>query len=203
MKKKNFREEKSQETKAKIYKSAEELFSRYAFHEVSVDRIVRHAGVAKGTFYVHFESKDALISELISSYVSRADTNYRTYLESLPCALPTEEIILSLISKIADVLTNEIGYDNMKTVYRAQISKDIQTNAVMQYGRQAYKLFEHVLETGIRRGELKTELPPDILARHFMMAFRGIAYEWCVRYPDFDLKAQAIEHFRLLISGLR
>lgn len=200
---KNLREEKAAETKNKIYKSAEELFSKYGFNDVSVNNIVEHANVAKGTFYVHFESKDALIAELINDYVGKIDMDYRAYLESIPSNLSTEEILFSFIEKIADVLTNKIGCDNMKAVYKAQIAKDIHPDAIMGYNRLLYKMFENILETGIGRNELKTNLPATILARHFMIAFRGITYEWCVRYPEFDLKAQTKQHFELMISGLK
>lgn len=38
-----------------------ELFSRYGFHSVGLDRVIDLAGVTKTTFYKHFESKDDLI----------------------------------------------------------------------------------------------------------------------------------------------
>jgi AcrR family transcriptional regulator len=197
------REEKSAETKNKIYKSADELFSKYGFNDVSVKDIVELAGIAKGSFYVHFESKDALIAELINDYVGMIDTDYKTYLESVPANLPTEVILLSFIEEIANIMNDKIGFVKMKAVYKAQITKDIDTDTVMDYNRQIYKMFENILEIGIRRNELKTSIPPDVLARHFMMAFRGITYEWCIRYPEFDLKTQAIQFFKLMISGLK
>ena len=43
----------------------------------------------------------------------------------------------------------------------------------------------------------------DALTRHLIVAMRGITYEWCVRYPDFNLKEQALAHFQLLLEGLR
>lgn len=55
------RKEKAAETKNKIYKCAEQLFAKYGFYNVSIDDIVEHAGVAKGRFYVHFESKNSLV----------------------------------------------------------------------------------------------------------------------------------------------
>ena len=152
---------------------------------------------------MHFESKDALIAELINDYVGKIDMDYRAYLESIPPNLSTEEIPLSFIEKMTDVLTNKIGCDNMKAVYKAQIAKDINPDAIMGYNRLLYKMFENILETEIGRNELKTNLPATILARHFMIAFREITYEWCVRYPDFDLKAQTKQHFELMISGLK
>lgn len=91
----------------------------------------------------------------------------------------------------------------MKAVYKAQIAKDVDTGAVMGYNRALYKMFSDVLERGIRKGEFKPGISPDLLARHFMLAIRGITYEWCIRHPEFDLKTQATEHFEILINGLK
>ena len=43
--------------------AAEELFGRHGFGAVSVDQIVAHAGVAKGTFYNHFRDKDDIAGQ--------------------------------------------------------------------------------------------------------------------------------------------
>lgn len=37
----------------------------------------------------------------------------------------------------------------------------------------------------------------------FIMAIRGLTYEWCIRYPDFDFKKEAQAHFWLLLDGIR
>ncbi len=51
-------------TREKIVSSAMELFARKGFDKTTVDEIVAKAGVAKGTFYLYFKSKDDLIKEL-------------------------------------------------------------------------------------------------------------------------------------------
>lgn len=51
---------KAAETRQRIFETARRLIMEHGFENVSVDSIVEAAGVAKGSFYVHFESKDAL-----------------------------------------------------------------------------------------------------------------------------------------------
>ena len=194
---------KAEATREKIYKSAEKLFSQNDYNKVSVDAIVQAAGVAKGSFYVHFASKDALIAMLINDHVEIADTDYKAFLDTFQEDASAETIILSLIGTISDELIDKIGYEKMKAVYKAQITKDVDTGAVMGYNRALYKMFSDVLERGIRKGEFKSGLSPDLLARHFMLAIRGITYEWCIRHPEFDLKTQATQHFEILINGLK
>jgi AcrR family transcriptional regulator len=48
------------EARERILRAAYELFSRFGFRAVGVDRVVAEAGVAKTTLYRHFRSKDEL-----------------------------------------------------------------------------------------------------------------------------------------------
>ncbi|WP_278336308.1 TetR/AcrR family transcriptional regulator [Desulfonispora thiosulfatigenes] len=178
------------------------MFTEHDFVDVSIEDITNAAGITKGGFYVHFESKDALIAELIADHVARADTNYKSFLESLPRDIPTSEVLLALIEKIADVLMDTIGYENMNKIYQMLLAGTVDTMAVKGYNRELYTLFHSVLEKGIKQGEFKSTLPAETLSRHFVMAIRGISYEWCIRYPEFDLKEQVVEHSRLLVAGI-
>ncbi|WP_297535764.1 TetR/AcrR family transcriptional regulator [Thermococcus sp.] len=51
-------------TREKLVSAAMELFAKKGFDKTTVDEIVAKAGVAKGTFYLYFKSKDDLIKEL-------------------------------------------------------------------------------------------------------------------------------------------
>ena len=42
------------------------IFSRHGFSESSVSDVIREAGVARGTFYLYFKSKDELFEALLS-----------------------------------------------------------------------------------------------------------------------------------------
>lgn len=191
------------ETKKKLYEIAERLFTERNYSDVNVEDITDEAGITKGAFYVHFESKDALIAVLIADQATRADMNYKTFVETLPEDMPASKMLLALTQKIADELADTIGCENMKKVYKMLLGGTVDTEAVKGYGRELYLLFYSILDKGIRRGELKPALPLEALSRHFVMAIRGVSYEWCVRYPDFDLREQAIEHIRLLIEGIQ
>ena len=173
------------------------------YQSVSVESITRMAGVTKGTFYVHFESKDALLLEMIMDYVNRMDTQYEAFLESLPNEMPTADVMLALVDKIIALMTEQLGCENMKAVYQMQLSDKVNMDAVKGYSRKLYGLFQTVLERGIKRQEFVSDLSQEALTRHFVMAIRGLTYEWCIRYPDFDLRKEATVHFRLLLDGIR
>jgi AcrR family transcriptional regulator len=52
-------------TRDHLFTVAMRLFEERGYPEVSIEEIVRAAGVARGTFYVHFPSKDDVLIELI------------------------------------------------------------------------------------------------------------------------------------------
>ena len=86
------------------------------------------------------------------------------------------------------MLENTFGYKNMTKIYQMLLSETAGTEAVKGYGQELYALVYNIIEKGLRSGEFKSSLPPETLSRHFVMAIRGVSYEWCVRYPDLDLK---------------
>ncbi len=65
-------QEKRARTRAQLIAAASALFAKRSWASVTIDDLVREAGVAKGTFYVHFEDMLALTvavaDELIHSF---------------------------------------------------------------------------------------------------------------------------------------
>jgi TetR/AcrR family transcriptional repressor of nem operon len=56
------------QTRARIIEKARVMFNRHGFEQVSIDDIMREAGLTRGGFYNHFASKDELYSEAVRSF---------------------------------------------------------------------------------------------------------------------------------------
>ena len=190
------------QTKKKIYDTAKKLFLEFGVDNVSVDSIVEAVGISKGAFYVHYESKDALASILITDYVKEIDSDYKNYLESIGNNASSQDILILLTEKVAEILESKIGFENMKILYKLLITKTIDTQSSVSYNRELYKVYSDILERGITRGEFTSDLPVNILVNHLVLAMRGITFEWCIRYPDFNLKEQFLAHFKILLNGI-
>ena len=57
-------------TRARIVESARRLFNRVGFEQVTIDQIMAEAGLTRGGFYNHFDSKDQLYAAAVASYVT-------------------------------------------------------------------------------------------------------------------------------------
>lgn len=66
-------QQRSEETRTKILNSAVKLFSIQGFKAASVDDICEEAGISKGAFYHHFESKQALFLALLDDWLQTID----------------------------------------------------------------------------------------------------------------------------------
>jgi AcrR family transcriptional regulator len=62
--------EHKERTRARIVESARKLFNRYGFEQVSIETIMSDAGLTRGGFYNHFESKDELYAASVASFTS-------------------------------------------------------------------------------------------------------------------------------------
>ncbi|MEX0928573.1 MAG: TetR/AcrR family transcriptional regulator [Balneolales bacterium] len=63
--------EKISDKKKAIFSSALDLIKEHGFHGTPISMVVKHAGVAAGTVYHYFDSKDELICELYAYNRSR------------------------------------------------------------------------------------------------------------------------------------
>lgn len=196
------RKRKSDETKEKIYTSAKELFKKHDIENVSVDSIVKKAGVSKGAFYIYFNSKDELISTFIEECVEKLDLDYSSYLQSLPYDMSSSQKLIKFVEKIADIICHSMGYEMMKLLYQIHLSNHVKTDALISYNRIIYSTLNSIILQGIEQGEFKLEMTAEEFSKHSVIILRGITYEWCIRYPDFDLKANYARHFKLLLTGI-
>jgi len=59
------------ERRQQILAAARDLFARRGYHQTTIDDIVDEAGVARGTYYLYYEDKRAIFSDLIDRFSQR------------------------------------------------------------------------------------------------------------------------------------
>lgn len=56
------------QTRARVVESARRLFNRHGFEQVTIDQVMASAGLTRGAFYHHFDSKDELYAAAVASF---------------------------------------------------------------------------------------------------------------------------------------
>lgn len=100
----NKRTESLERTERKILDAAEALFSRRGFDAVSTKEIAAEAGIAVGSLYYHFTTKDAIYAAV----AKRAFGGPAALPPgSLDTALPAEERLYELIAWFVEAMLND------------------------------------------------------------------------------------------------
>lgn len=89
------RTERGRRTLRKLLDASATEFGEKGFHDASVSSITRRAGVALGTFYTYFDSKDALFRALVHDMSDNVRSSARSALRDDMGALEIEEAALA------------------------------------------------------------------------------------------------------------
>lgn len=84
--------ERGERTRRKLLAAAEEEFGERGFHTASINSITNRAGVAQGTFYLYYRSKDEIFRALVE-HMNRSMRRHLTRaIEGAPNRIEAEKI---------------------------------------------------------------------------------------------------------------
>jgi len=146
---------KGEESRAKIFNAAQELFFQNGVPGTTVADIASHAGIAKGTFYHHFKSKEELVSEFASRWIEKHLAELKTLCGQT--ALPYEQRFSNCISYAAGFARY---YDGLQR--RAGIDAEEYEQYLERFVLRSADIFEPFLEEGISCGFLHINYPREI-----------------------------------------
>ncbi len=145
------------------------LFARYGFRKTSVADIIRDAGVARGTVYKYFSTKEDIFQAVI-----------RREMQDMLCSV-REEVEKESTTRDrlrAAVLTHAAEIRKKVNVYR--ITMDVLSDVIPRTEMEAERLVEEalsiyvwILTEGVRAGEVAVD-DVETTARSIILAFKGI-----------------------------
>jgi AcrR family transcriptional regulator len=193
------RKKKAIATHRRIYNTALKLFEKHGFDNITVDEICRKARVAKGTFYVYFESKDHVVIELFLKNDERVNAIAATELAAVED--PLEK--LSLLMRKA--FTNHVkeGPDIMEVSYRARASLGRTGNPRPIESRASYKTVLSLIEEAQAQGKIRADLGAGDIAHLILRAMEGVLHDWSINNGQFNLVTEAERMGGVLLIGLR
>ncbi len=95
------RTERGRRTLRKLLDASAKEFGEKGYHEASVSSITRRAGVALGSFYTYFDSKDALFRALVADMSENVRTSARSALTEAMRPIEVERAALAAFLRFA------------------------------------------------------------------------------------------------------
>lgn len=177
----------AEERKNEILDVAEKLFCTKGFDHTSTNDILNEIGIARGTLYYHFKSKedilDAMIERLANQIVAKAAIIALD--DSIPVPKRLTRTILSLN------VDNELGDMIMEQVHRPQNALLHQKLENCLLG-QVNGLLTRIAEDGIRQGIMQTDYPAE--AVEMIMTYSYKAFDSMMQYSE-EEEVRKIEGF--------
>ena len=168
---------KGEKTRQAILQAAGKVIGRHGINRAGISEITRDAGVAQGTFYVHFKSK----SDLVIGFVRYINHELRKEIQRVVSM--TED---RRDAERVGMLTFFKFLRQHREIYRVipeceTISREIS----LWYYRTLAEGYVRALKRGMERGEIRN-LPADFAARSLMGFAHFIGLKQMVWNPDPD-----------------
>jgi len=162
-------QQRSEETRTQIIKSAIKLFSIRGYAAASVDMICKDAGISKGAFYHHFESKQALFLALLDTWLMTIDKSIEVSREN---TVPETFLLITDAFPFIFKTANE-GL-SMFLEFWLQASRDekIWQASITPY-RRYHKYFTALIKKGVEEGSF-IEVDPELTARMIISMAMGL-----------------------------
>ncbi|MCK8516439.1 TetR/AcrR family transcriptional regulator [Methylonatrum kenyense] len=182
---------RGERTRCKLLHAAEREFGEFGFHNASVSSITRRAGVAQGTFYIYYSSKEAILRELVDSIgqklrrtlkeatdglATRMEMERQGLLTFLEFAIREKNLYrVVLESQFIDESIYRDYYERLAEAYTAQLqrSQELGETRAGSATAQAWALMGIANFLGLRYSVWEGRLPPAEVVDTVMAFIEG------------------------------
>ena len=163
--------------KQRILQAAEQLFRNRRFHEITLEEIAREAGVGKGTIYLYFSDKEDLIFQ---AAVAGFDEMCELLRQNVGEGVAFRDGLLNMCETISAF------FKKRRPLFRIIMSEGERamesTGAgLRQRWQQRRKTMiqgvASVIARGVASGEIRRDIPPEILAEYLLGMVRTRSWE--------------------------
>ena len=173
------------ERRNEILDVAERLFCTKGYDQTSTNDILSEIGIARGTLYYHFSSKedmlDAMIDRILDEIVRRAS---RIALdESVPVL---ERMTQTILASNVDTKTGDMILEQMHKPQNALMHAKMQERLL----KQLIPLFTKLIEDGISQGLMQTADPEDTI--EMLLLYANTVFDDAIAYSEADKKKKVL-----------
>ncbi|MGC8719429.1 MAG: TetR/AcrR family transcriptional regulator [Thermodesulforhabdaceae bacterium] len=158
----NLFERLPEEKKDRIIQASIEEFAEHGFHQASINRLVTRLGIAKGSIFQYFGSKERLFSFVFDYAIELAKNRLRNVRE-VSSREPFFERLRRIIWAGIDFVEQ---HPNIYRLYLKMIFQDnfpLREELLRKIHLLSAEYLKPLVETAISKGELRSDLDPDFV----------------------------------------
>jgi TetR/AcrR family fatty acid metabolism transcriptional regulator len=181
-----------------ILRAAIRVFARDGFFNAQVADVAREAGVASGTVYLYFRSKDDLLTSIF-------DRAMRGWIAEGRAAIAAEPDPIARLRAIARLHLDRLGRDrDLAVVFQVELRRS--TKHMEQFSatrlREYLGVIRAVIADAQAAGVVRPGLSPTLAAKVFFGALDETATNWMLSRRRYSLVGEADAVVDVLVGGL-
>ncbi len=181
-----------------ILKAATQVFAQRGFFQSQVADIARAAGIAAGTVYLYFRSKDDLLVSIFERTMKETLAEGEAAIAEV--ADPRERL-----RRIARLHLERMGRDrDTAVVFQVELrqSTKFMERFSSTYLRDYLGIIRDTIADGQASGAFRSTFNPTIAAKALFGALDEMATNWILTHRKYALAAQADEVVDLFLNGV-
>jgi TetR/AcrR family transcriptional regulator, fatty acid metabolism regulator protein len=181
-----------------LLRAAIDTFAARGFFNSQVADVARAAGLAAGTVYLYFRSKDDLLISIFERTMTEAIADGRRGIEALPDAV-------ARLRGIARLHLDRLGRDRaLAIVFQIELrqsTKFMERFSATQL-REYLGVIRDIIADGQSAGTFRKDVNPTFAAKLFFGMLDEMATNWILSKRKYSLAAEADPIVDLFVRGL-
>ena len=190
---------KTDDKRDRIMNAAITAFAQNGYHQATMAAVAREAGVAAGTIYLYFKSKDDLLISIFEEKVQR-------FIDEFHSQLVQEESAEIKLRKLVQLHLLEMqNRPDLAAVFQLELrqSRHFMSSYPKADLKGYFDLIGEIIEEGQQQGLFRKDLYLSAIKRAFFGAMDETVTSWLLAGRNYDLIQMADPLADLFIRGLR
>ena len=186
-------------TKSRIMETTFKLVLKKGFTDVSLNEIIKASNITTGGFYHHFNSKDALLLEVIEKYIFNYFNSTIEQIRSFK-GTPKEKlqtVMLSIVAEcvnINEISSKKVYYRNLHLLLMEGVQKyDVIAESYKKFYHNLLNFIKEVVDEGVAQDMIRQDIDSHELAIFVQTSILGTVIMW-VGMPEMPLEERMISN---------
>jgi len=181
-----------------ILRAAVKVFARKGYFNSKVSDVASEAGIADGTVYLYFKSKDEILHSIFDQAMSRFIAEGKTELATIE--KPEERL-----RRIAEMHLERLGADrDLAIVFQVELRGSIKF--MQEFSAAGFAdyldIIRKTVEDGQSSGVFRGDIKPVIAAKILYGALDEMVTNWILSKKDYDLRPMSGEVLKIFFAGM-
>lgn len=181
-----------------ILRAAIKVFAHRGYFNSKVSDIAGEAGIADGTVYLYFKSKDEILHSIFDRAMAEFIAEGKRELADIASAR-------SRLTRIAELHLEKLSADrDLAIVFQVELRGSIKF--MQEFSAAGFAeyldIIRHTIEDGQASGEFRADIKPIVAAKIFYGSLDEMVTNWVLSGKHYPLAPMAAEVMKIFFGGV-